>query len=139
MTSIFLGILGMSLAASATILAVLAARLPLRRAPKIFSYALWAVVLLRLLSPVSVRSPLSVMNLLPGGTEKSVTVNSTVPTPAQQTVEHIGTGGALPYDLPSAPDKSEAEPGGNETVPQAPAAQTPAAETPAGPAERAAS
>ena len=130
MTSIFLGILGMSLAASAAILAVLAARFPLRRAPKVFSYALWAVVLLRLLSPVSVRSP------LPGGTEKSATMNSTVPTPAPQTGAHIGTGGALPYDLPSAPDTSEAEHDGNVSVPQTPAGQTPAAATPAAPAVR---
>lgn len=38
----------MSLTASVVILAVLAVRLLLRRAPKVFSYALWAVVLFRL-------------------------------------------------------------------------------------------
>ena len=136
MTSVFLGILGMSLAASAAILAVLAARLPLRRAPKVFSYALWAIVLLRLLSPVSVRSPLSVMNLLPGGTEKSVTVSGDVPTPIPPTGTHTGTGGALSYDLSSAPDTSEAELGGSESVQQIPEVQTPAAGTPAAPAAR---
>ena len=41
----------MSLTASVVILAVLAVRLLLRRAPKVFSYALWAVVLFRLLCP----------------------------------------------------------------------------------------
>ena len=46
----------MSLTASVVILAVLAVRLLLRRAPKVFSYALWAVVLFRLLCPVSVTS-----------------------------------------------------------------------------------
>ena len=38
----------MSLTASVVILAVLAVRRLLRRAPKVFSYALWAVVLFRL-------------------------------------------------------------------------------------------
>lgn len=47
----------MSLTASVVILAVLAVRLLLRRAPKVFSYALWAVVLFRLLCPVSVTPP----------------------------------------------------------------------------------
>ena len=41
----------MSLTASVVILAVLAVRLLLRRAPKVFSYALWAVVLFRLRYP----------------------------------------------------------------------------------------
>ncbi len=132
MTSLFLGILGMSLAASAAILAVLAARFPLRRAPKVFSYALWAIVLLRLLSPVSVRSPLSVMNLLPEETGRSVTVNGAGVTPPTQTGTHTGTGGALSYDLPTASDAPAAEPG----VPQTPEVQTPSAGTPAAPAAR---
>lgn len=42
-------VLNMSLTASVVILAVFAARLLLKRAPRIFSYALWAVVLFRLL------------------------------------------------------------------------------------------
>lgn len=51
----------MSLTASVVILAVLAVRLLLRRAPKVFSYALWAVVLFRLLCPVSITSAVSLM------------------------------------------------------------------------------
>ena len=54
----------MSLTASVVILAVLAVRLLLRRAPKVFSYALWAVVLFRLLCPVSVTSAVSLMGAL---------------------------------------------------------------------------
>lgn len=56
-------ILNMTITASLLILLVLAARLPLRRAPKVFSYALWSVVLFRLLCPVSFTSPLSVLGL----------------------------------------------------------------------------
>ena len=58
-SALFSRIVNMSLTASVVILAVLALRLLLRRAPKIFSYALWAVVLFRLLCPVSFSSPLS--------------------------------------------------------------------------------
>ena len=54
----------MSLTASVVILAVLAVRLLLRRAPKVFVYALWAVVLFRLLCPVSVTSAVSLMGAL---------------------------------------------------------------------------
>ena len=59
--SVFLKILAMSLAASAVIVAVLLLRLVLRRAPKFFSYLLWAVVLLRLLCPVLIESPLGLI------------------------------------------------------------------------------
>lgn len=54
----------MSLAAGVVILFVLLARLLLRRAPKVFSYALWAVVLFRLLCPVSLSSGLSLFSLI---------------------------------------------------------------------------
>ena len=57
-------ILNMSLTASVVILLVLLVRLALRRAPKVFSYALWAVVLFRLLCPVSVGAGFSLLGLL---------------------------------------------------------------------------
>ncbi len=61
---IFSQILSMSHTASLVILLVLAARLALRRAPKIFSYVLWSVVLFRLLCPVSIPVPVSVLGSL---------------------------------------------------------------------------
>ena len=54
MKAIFQGVLHMTLASSLVILAVLLARAMLRKAPKRFSYALWAVVLVRLLCPVGI-------------------------------------------------------------------------------------
>ena len=54
-------ILNMSLTASVIILCVMAARLLLKKAPKIYSYALWGVVLFRLLCPVSFTAPVSVL------------------------------------------------------------------------------
>ncbi len=63
MTALFSQILNMSLTGSIVILFVLAARLLLKKAPKIYSYVLWAAVLFRLLCPFSMQSPLSVLNL----------------------------------------------------------------------------
>ena len=59
--TLFLSVLDMTKAGSLVILAVLAARLLLRRVPKAVSYALWLVVLFRLLCPVEIQSPVSLM------------------------------------------------------------------------------
>ena len=61
--SIFSAVLNMSITASVVILCVMLARLVLKRAPKIFSYALWAVVLFRLLCPVSLNSDFSLLSV----------------------------------------------------------------------------
>lgn len=53
MSRLFITILNMSYTASIVILVVLLLRVLLKRAPGIFSYALWMVVLLRLLCPFS--------------------------------------------------------------------------------------
>ena len=60
----FLKVLNMSLTAS-YILAVIIARLILRKAPKKYSYALWAVALFRLVCPVSFKSVISIFALKP--------------------------------------------------------------------------
>ena len=57
-------ILNMSIAAGIIIIIVMLVRLLLKRAPKTFSYALWGIVLFRLLCPFSFSSTLSVFNLL---------------------------------------------------------------------------
>ena len=70
MDAIFLRVLNMTLTASYVILFVLAARLLLKRAPKIFSYALWSVVLFRLICSFSFESLFSFLfinaNPIPG-------------------------------------------------------------------------
>ena len=58
----FMQLLNMSITAGYVILAVLLARLLMRRLPKRYSYALWAVVAFRLLCPVSISSVLSIFN-----------------------------------------------------------------------------
>lgn len=57
-------LLNMSLTASVVIVLVLILRLFLKKAPKIISYALWSIVLFRLLCPVSIESGLSLFGLL---------------------------------------------------------------------------
>ena len=61
MRGLFLMVLSMSGTASLVILLVLLFRLFLRKAPRVFSYALWAAVLFRLLCPVTVESPVGII------------------------------------------------------------------------------
>ena len=63
MEGLFSEILNMSMTASVVIGMVLLVRLGLKKAPKIYSYALWAVVLFRLLCPVSISAPVSVLEV----------------------------------------------------------------------------
>ena len=70
-------LLRINLVASFVILIVLAARLILKRAPKVFSYALWTIVLIRLLIPVSIPSPVSVIPDTPAAS--GAVINSALP------------------------------------------------------------
>lgn len=56
MQSLFIQILNMSITGSIIILFVLAARLILRKAPKIYSYILWLIPFFRLICPFSIES-----------------------------------------------------------------------------------
>ena len=62
---LFLQVVNMSYIGGIVILFVLAARQFLKKAPKIFSYSLWAVALLRLLFPLSFESMLSLIPVSP--------------------------------------------------------------------------
>lgn len=57
-------LLNMSLTASVAIGLVILLRFALKKAPKVFSYALWGIVLFRLLCPLSIGSTFSVFNLI---------------------------------------------------------------------------
>lgn len=74
----FPDLLDINLTASIVILFVICVRQLLKGAPKIFSYALWGIVLLRLLVPVSIESP---MSFVPERTEFSsmVDINEALP------------------------------------------------------------
>ena len=60
----FTTILNMSITASYVAIGVMLVRNLLRKAPKLFSYVLWAAVLFRLICPLSFSSGLSVLGLL---------------------------------------------------------------------------
>ena len=64
MAAIFSQILNMSMTGSVVILLVILARFLLKQSPKIFSYALWSVVLFRLLCPVAFTAPVSVLDMV---------------------------------------------------------------------------
>ena len=68
----------MSLTASVVICIVLVLRLILKKVPKVVSYALWSVVLFRLLCPISIESDFSFFNLLGTPTKDSGTVSSVI-------------------------------------------------------------
>lgn len=68
----------MSLTASVAIVLVILLRLLMKKAPKAISYALWVVVLFRLLCPVSIGSSLSLYNLFDAPAEESGTLTSVI-------------------------------------------------------------
>ena len=68
----------MSLTASVAIVFVILLRLLLKKAPKVISYALWGVVLFRLLCPVSIGSNFSVYNLFDAPAQESGTITSVI-------------------------------------------------------------
>lgn len=80
-------VLNLNLTASIVILFVICVRQFLKSAPKIFSYALWGIVLLRLLVPVSIESP---MSFVPERTEftSMVDVNEALPEVTFQTAQN---------------------------------------------------
>ena len=61
MSAIFMEILNTSVMASIVACAVMLVRLLLKKAPRMFSYALWAIVLFKLLCPFKLESALSVL------------------------------------------------------------------------------
>lgn len=117
MTTVFLHVLSMSLTASIVILAVIAARFCLRRAPKKISYWLWLAVAFRLCCPVSWNSPFSLFSVVPVQTRAEQAVaelameETDAPIPAltdsQADLPDIGSAPvpelALPSDEPANP------------------------------------
>ncbi len=71
-------LLNMSITASVAILLVLLSRLLLRKAPKVVSYALWGIVLFRLLCPVALRSDLSLFGLMDTPVTTTGTMSSSI-------------------------------------------------------------
>ena len=62
--NVFTAVFNMTVTGSVVILCVLAARVLLKKAPRVFSCALWLVVLFRLLCPVTLTGPVAVLGLV---------------------------------------------------------------------------
>ncbi len=115
MTALFQRILSMSLSASWVILAVIAARFLLKRAPKWVICSLWALVALRLICPVSIESPFS---LVPRQETVLEEVTAYVPFPAEpEPMDHAlaetrsvyQEPAAAAYDAAPVPEPSSSE------------------------------
>ncbi len=78
MDKLFLTILNMSLTGSFVIAAIYVARLPLKKAPKIISYCLWAIAGFRLVFPFSIET---VFSLIPFKAQTIPTDIGTQPVP----------------------------------------------------------
>ena len=105
---LFSQVLDMSLTGAVVILCVLVARFLLRKAPKAFSYALWAVVLFRLLCPVSFSAPVSVLSLTePAVAEGEGIVTALTYIPAQ--VSEAAVSEETYISLPAEPVEQTAD------------------------------
>ena len=117
MDNLFLTILNMSLTGAFVIAAICLARLPLKKAPKIISYCLWAVAWLRLAVPISIESALSLIPFRAAPLQQAFPIYQVPVMPpeiAVQIAPSVG-GGALPEAdiignvIPSAVQASAAQ------------------------------
>jgi beta-lactamase regulating signal transducer with metallopeptidase domain len=96
-------LLRMSITAGIVIIAVFFVRLLLKKAPAVFSYALWFVVLFRLLCPVSMGNALSVFNLFQGSfSERSSVIYSDLNRAADNVLHTGSSSSALSEETDSA-------------------------------------
>jgi len=120
-TRLFPENLNMSLTGSIVILAVLVIRFFLRKAPKKWSYLLWLVVAFRLICPVSLPSPVSLLGAVhaPVTTQGTIEyIPQTIVRPQTPTVSPV-----IPSPAPSTPNA--VTPDVTTPAPQLPAASVP--------------
>ena len=108
MSGAFLKILEMTLTGSIVIAVVLLIRLLLKRAPKIYSYLLWSVVLFRLLCPLSITASLSVLEPIPVTTTPGI--SSVSYRPMQQAAKISNEISTAPRDETDAPAAEPSKP-----------------------------
>lgn len=89
-------VFNMGVTASVAILFILPARVLLKKAPKIFSYALWAAVLFRLLCPVSITTGFSLLGLFDAPVTATTTHTTAVEYIPQNVVHTPGAEVGLP-------------------------------------------
>jgi len=134
MEAVFLKIINMSITASWLVVAVVLLRLVLKKAPKVVSLILWALVGIRLILPISLES---VFSLVPSAqtfpsdfaTSTTPSINSGIPTLdtnintiiTQSPLPSIPNGSQIstPGASPTVPGASPTVPGASPTVPEA--------------------
>ncbi len=114
MEMLFMKIIDMSMKASIVIAVICLARLLLRKAPKGITYFLWAVVLFRLLCPISISSPISFMpeetaahTVVSRWSETVILETRHDPLPAITIPEQIAVSTPTPEPALSVPVKNE--------------------------------
>jgi len=114
-------VLNMSLTAALVILFVLLCRRFLKQAPKIYSYALWAVVLFRLLCPVSFSADISLLTLFDPPSVRSEDNTVSIVEYVPSNIVHTGyprvelpllpeVSGSINESLPSGAEQLVADP-----------------------------
>lgn len=109
MKSLFITVLNMSITGSFVILAIMLARLLIKKAPKKYSYVLWLIPAFRLICPFSFRSVFSIFNLnfwnvssrknTYAPTMNFVTENAEPYKPEYEYIIHHGVGGFSSYKV----------------------------------------
>ncbi|MEA4925463.1 MAG: M56 family metallopeptidase [Syntrophomonadaceae bacterium] len=108
----FLDVVNMSITASYVILFVLIVRLFLKKAPRIFSYSLWSVVLFRLICPFTFSSAFSFLQVAGGSSGKIEYIPSNLEMMAQPQINTgiQGFDSAVNASLPAASPAASVNP-----------------------------
>ncbi|HEX9061442.1 MAG TPA: M56 family metallopeptidase [Clostridia bacterium] len=113
---VFIAILNMDITASYVAFAIIAIRVFLKKAPKLFLYVLWLPVFIRLVLPFSFSSGVSFLNMLKPGTQTSWGVMEYIPgniASMQKPVVDVGISGinsSVNASLPAATPFASASP-----------------------------
>lgn len=119
----FSQLVNMSMTAGIAVTVVCLLRLPLKKAPKIYSYLLWFIVLFRLLCPVSVPSPVSLMGILDMPVTEEGMIEyfperaagqESLSAAQAEALPNVRTGAALPANMQGSQPVSDTVPGMTE-------------------------
>lgn len=102
MKQAFLTVLNMNITASYVILFVIISRILLKKAPKVFSYGLWSVVLFRLVFPFSFSSALSFFGFLKNRNMEHIPANLGYMTQPQVNIGIYAVNDLANSSLPAA-------------------------------------
>lgn len=100
---VFLHLLNMSFTGGIVILAVMLLRLLLKKAPRRFSYLLWAVVLFRLLCPFTLESAFSLVRVNPAPLTEEIITSDTPHVDTGLPIVDNAINGALTDNVPDTP------------------------------------